>query len=102
MDSQIGVRALLKNLKDEAPDWAEILPSLPRKIATLVDEKKQDEMRQATLHLIHSQKRQNFWLGVIALVLLLMLLFNDGDVFQPLRQPENVFGCVSGCFYLHE
>jgi len=32
-------------------------------------------MRQATLHLIHSQKRQNFWLGVIALVLLLMLLF---------------------------
>ena len=75
MDSQIGVRALLKNLKDEAPDWAEILPSLPRKIATLVDEKKQDEMRQATLHLIHSQKRQNFWLGVIALVLLLMLLF---------------------------
>lgn len=75
MDSQIGVRALLKNLKDEAPDWAEILPSLPRKVAALVDEKKQDEMRQATLHLIHSQRRQNFWLGVIALVLVLMLLF---------------------------
>ena len=75
MDSQIGVRALLKNLKDEAPDWAEILPSLPRKVAALVDEKKQDEMRQATLHLIHSQRRQNFWLGMIALVLVLMLLF---------------------------
>ena len=75
MDSQIGVRALLKNLKDEAPDWAEILPSLPRKVAALVDEKKQDEMRQATLHLIHSQRRQNFWLGVIALVLVLVLVF---------------------------
>ena len=75
MDSQIGVRALLKNLKDEAPDWAEILPSLPRKVAALVDEKKHDEMRQATLHLIQSQKRQNFWLAMIALVLVLMLVF---------------------------
>lgn len=75
MDSQIGVRALVTNLKHEAPDWAEILPSLPRKIAALVDEKKQDEMRLATLHLIQSQKRQNFWLAVIAGILLLMLLF---------------------------
>ena len=75
MDGQIGVRALLKNLKHEAPDWAEILPSLPRKVAALVDEKKHDEMRQATLHLIQSQRRQNFWLALIAVVLALMLVF---------------------------
>lgn len=74
MDTQIGVRALLKNLKDEAPDWADILPSLPRKINALVDENRQQEMRDAYLHLIASQRRQNFWLGVIAVVLLLMLL----------------------------
>lgn len=75
MDTQIGARALLKNLKDEAPDWAEILPSLPRKINALVDENKQQEMRDAYLHLIESQRKQNFWLGVIAVVLLLILLF---------------------------
>ena len=74
MDSQIGVRALLHNLKEEAPDWADILPSLPRKLAALMDERKQEEMRQATLHLIHSQRRQNFWLATIAVILLLMLL----------------------------
>lgn len=74
MDTQIGVRALLKNLKDEAPDWADILPSLPRKINALVDENRQQEMRDAYLHLIASQRRQNFWLGAIAVVLLLMLL----------------------------
>lgn len=75
MDTQIGARALLKNLKDEAPDWAEILPSLPRKINALVDENKQQEMRDAYVHLIESQRKQNFWLGVIAVVLLLILLF---------------------------
>ncbi|MCG7657330.1 ubiquinone biosynthesis regulatory protein kinase UbiB [Wielerella bovis] len=75
VDRQFGVRALARNIAHEAPDWAEILPSLPRKIAALVDEKKHDEMRLATLHLIQSQKRQNFWLAVIAVILLLMLLF---------------------------
>ena len=39
-----------------------------------MDERKQEEMRQATLHLIHSQRRQNFWLATIAVILLLMLL----------------------------
>lgn len=75
VDSQFGVRAFIRNVKNEAPDWADILPSLPRKIAMLVDEQKQDEMRQATLHLIQSQRRQNFWLAAIALILLLMLVF---------------------------
>lgn len=75
MDTQIGPRALLKNLKEEAPDWAEILPSLPRKINALMDENKQKEMRDAYSHLIESQRKQNFWLSVIALVLLLILFF---------------------------
>lgn len=75
MDTQIGLRALLNNLKDEAPDWADILPSLPRKINALVDENKQQEMRDAYIHLIESQRKQNFWLSAIAVVLLLIFLF---------------------------
>ena len=74
MDSQIGVRALWRNLKNEAPDWAEILPSLPRKISSLVDEKRRHEMRDAYAHLIATQRRQNFWLAVIALILLVSIL----------------------------
>lgn len=75
MNRQVGPRALLRNLKNEAPDWAEILPSLPRKINALVDEARQKEMRNAYVHLIKSQQRQNFWLAVIALILFLMLLW---------------------------
>ena len=74
-DEQVGPRALWRNLKEEAPDWAEILPSLPRKINALVDEARQKEMRNAYIHLIKSQQRQNFWLAVIALILFLMLLW---------------------------
>lgn len=75
MNGQVGPQALLRNLKKEAPDWAELLPSLPRKIGALVDEKRQQEMRDAYVHLIQSQRRQNFWLAVIAMVLVLILLF---------------------------
>ena len=76
MDSQIGVRALWRNLKNEAPDWAEILPALPRKLNMLVDEARQQEMRDAYLHLVRTQQRQNMWLALIALMLLLMALLD--------------------------
>ena len=72
-DEQVGPRALWRNLKEEAPDWADILPALPRKINAMLDENRQKEIRDAVAHLIHSQRRQNFWLAAIALILLLML-----------------------------
>lgn len=75
MNEQVGPKALWANIKKESPDWADILPSLPRKIYALMDENKQQEMRQAYLHLIQSQRRQNFWLAVIAVMLLLIVLF---------------------------
>ncbi len=75
MDTQIGPRALLKNLKEEVPDWAEILPSIPRKLNQLLDEKRQQEMREAYIHLVATQRRQNIWLSVIAITLVLILLF---------------------------
>ena len=38
MNEQVGPKALWRNLKNEAPDWAQIIPSLPRKISALIDE----------------------------------------------------------------
>jgi len=75
MNEQVGPKALWRNLKNEAPDWAQIIPSLPRKISALVDENRQQEMRDAYVHLVKVQQRQSLWLGVIAVVLLLILLF---------------------------
>ena len=76
MNEQVGVKALWRNLKQEAPDWAEILPALPRKLNMLVDEVRQQEMRDAYLHLVRTQQRQNMWLALIALMLLLMALLD--------------------------
>jgi len=75
MHAQVGPKALWRNLKNEAPDWAEILPALPRKIAALVDENRQQEMRDAYVRLVKIQQRQSLWLAVIALALVLILLF---------------------------
>ena len=36
---------------------------------------RQQEMRDAYVHLVKVQQRQSLWLGVIAVVLLLILLF---------------------------
>ena len=38
MNEQVGPKAFWRNLKNEAPDWAEMLPALPRKLNALVDE----------------------------------------------------------------
>lgn len=76
MHEQVGVKALWRNLKQEAPEWAEILPALPRKLNMLVDEARQQEMRDAYLHLVRTQQRQNTWLALIALMLLLMALLD--------------------------
>ena len=75
MNEQIGPKAFFNQLKTEAPDWAQILPSLPRKLNALVDETRQQEMRDAYLHLIKVQQRQSLWLGLIAIALLLILIF---------------------------
>lgn len=74
MNEQIGFKAMWRNLKKESADWAEILPAIPRKINALLDENKQNEMRMAYIQLIASQRRQNFWLAVIAMILLISLL----------------------------
>lgn len=75
MHNQIGLKALWKTLKQEAPDWAQMLPALPRKLNALVDEKRQLEWRDAYIHLLRTQRQQNFWLAVIALVMLAVFLF---------------------------
>lgn len=75
MNEQVGPKGLWRNIKKESPDWTEILPSLPRKINNLLDENKHQQMREAYLHLLAGQRRQNFWLGIIAVVLLMILLF---------------------------
>ncbi len=72
MNEQVGVKALWRNIKNEAPDWAAILPGLPRKLSVLMDEERHQQIWQGYSHLIATQRRQNMWLAVIAALLLLL------------------------------
>ncbi|MCO6517457.1 ubiquinone biosynthesis regulatory protein kinase UbiB [Snodgrassella sp.] len=75
MHNQIGLKALWKAIRQEAPDWAQMLPVLPRKLNALVDERQHLQWRDAYVHLLRTQRQQNFWLAVIALVMLAIFLF---------------------------
>ncbi|WMY92520.1 ubiquinone biosynthesis regulatory protein kinase UbiB [Snodgrassella communis] len=75
MHNQIGLKALWKAIRQEAPDWAQMLPVLPRKLNAWVDERQHLQWRDAYVHLLRTQRQQNFWLAVIALVMLAVFLF---------------------------
>ncbi len=69
MNEQIGWRGLLRTLKHEAPQWATTLPQLPRKLNELVSGDRSALVVEGYMHLMREQKRQNFWLALIAILL---------------------------------
>ena len=85
MNEQVGPRALLKNIKKESSDWTEILPSLPRKINSLLKESNHQEIRDAYIHLLASQRRQNFWLGILTWIMFLILILLAVWVLKPIH-----------------
>jgi ubiquinone biosynthesis protein len=69
MNEQIGWRGFLRTLKNEAPQWALTLPTLPRKLNEALGGRAQDLLVQSYIHLMREQKRQNAWLALIAILL---------------------------------
>lgn len=69
MNEQIGWRGLLRTLKNEAPQWATTLPTLPRKLHDTLNSAKTDLLVDGYMHLMREQKRQNFLLLLIAILL---------------------------------
>jgi ubiquinone biosynthesis protein len=69
MDEQMGWRALLKQVKQEAPYWGTLLPQLPRLVhrALASDEAKVLAVRLAEL--TREQQRQTRFLALISLLL---------------------------------
>ncbi|HSI58406.1 MAG TPA: ubiquinone biosynthesis regulatory protein kinase UbiB [Ideonella sp.] len=71
MNEQIGWRALVRELKDEAPRYAQLLPQLPRLLHQSLSARRQDES-QLLAELLREQRRTNrwlrafFWLGLVA------------------------------------
>ncbi len=69
MNEQVGWRGFLRGLKNEAPQWAATLPALPRRLAEALARDPGDMMMEGFVRLMREQRRQNFWLALIALLL---------------------------------
>ncbi|AUH52426.1 ubiquinone biosynthesis regulatory protein kinase UbiB [Chromobacterium sp. ATCC 53434] len=73
MNEQVGWRGLLRTLKNEAPQWATTLPTLPRKLHETLSSAKTDLLVEGYIQLMREQKRQNFLLLLIAILLAALL-----------------------------
>ncbi|MDY0013397.1 MAG: ubiquinone biosynthesis regulatory protein kinase UbiB [Rhodocyclaceae bacterium] len=70
MDDQMGWRALLRHLKEEAPAWAATLPQLPRLAhKALAAPERMDGMAAELARLAEQQQRTRRWLAAAVLLL---------------------------------
>lgn len=74
MNEQVGWRGVLKNLQREAPQWAALLPSLPRRLNELVNRDPMPLFLKGYEGLLREQKKRNTWLGVIAILLAVVVV----------------------------
>jgi ubiquinone biosynthesis protein len=69
MNEQMGWRALVNNLKTEAPKWAALLPQLPRLAHQALNENRLAQLETGFTLMLRQQHTRNRWLGVIASLL---------------------------------
>ena len=66
INEQMGWRALVKNIQNEAPKWAALLPQLPRLAHQALNENRLDQLEAGLTLMLQQQHARNRWLGVIA------------------------------------
>ena len=69
MSEQLGWRGLVRHLREEAPNWATLLPQFPRLLHHALNENRAAELEQKMAELLAEEKRQSRWLVVISLLL---------------------------------
>ena len=69
MSEQIGWRGLVKSFKQEAPNLARTLPQLPRLVHQALARPASPDLNPQLERLLASQRWQNRWLALIALLL---------------------------------
>ncbi|MDR0441279.1 MAG: ubiquinone biosynthesis regulatory protein kinase UbiB [Candidatus Accumulibacter sp.] len=73
VDEQLGWRAALRSLADEAPGWARSLPQLPRLAHRALRQDGAAQIAPILTRLVAAQRRQNRLLALIAAALLVWL-----------------------------
>ncbi|WP_410500120.1 ubiquinone biosynthesis regulatory protein kinase UbiB [Chitinibacter sp. S2-10] len=73
MNEQIGWRGLINTLKHEAPQWATLLPALPRRLNEVLSQNHSELLLAGYRGLMWEQKKRNYLLALIAVLLALLL-----------------------------
>jgi len=69
MNEQMGWRALVNNLKTEAPKWAALLPQLPRLAHQALNQNRLAQLEAGLALMLRQQQARNRWLGIMAVLL---------------------------------
>ena len=69
MGEQIGLRGLLRSLREEAPFWAASLPQIPRLVHRVLAEDRLGALHAAVTHLAAQNARRNQLLAALLVVL---------------------------------
>ena len=72
MSERIGWRGLLRQLRTEAPYWANLLPQLPRLLHRYLAGREAEPLTQLLAQLHREERRQTRWLAAIAALLAAM------------------------------
>jgi ubiquinone biosynthesis protein len=79
MSEQIGWRALMRELREEAPHWGVMLPRLPRLLSQRLGKESPESFRLQMQEILVAQRRHSRWIMVLTAIfgaLLLVGLFN--------------------------
>src|SRR5574340_285633 len=76
MSEQLGWRGLMKSLREEAPQWAALLPQLPRLAHQALKAETMSRLEQGLALVLAEQRSRNRWLALIALLLALGLFWS--------------------------
>ena len=74
MSEQVGVRALLRTLRNEAPYWATTLPELPRLVHRALANDRLGELRDSLNRVAEESERRNDLLAFVAALLAVAVL----------------------------
>ncbi len=83
IDEQMGVKAVIKSLKKEAPQWAQTLPQLPRLLRQSLSRNPADHLIPILTELTNATKKQTrvmryfLWIFGVALALAIWLILKS-------------------------
>jgi ubiquinone biosynthesis protein len=69
MNEQVGIRGLMRQLREEAPLWSRTLPQIPRLLHRALHDKPAERLERALLRIEQAQQRQTRVLRAVVVVL---------------------------------